>query len=322
MKYVTGLIFLIFSVSKLTAQIQQKEYAYLMGSNFSITVVAEDSIKAQYYIKLAKDEISRIEGLISEWSDTTEIGKVNKFAGICAVKVAPEVLHLTQRAISYSKWSDGAFDISIAALDKVWKFDGSMESKPSDELIRHSIRKVAYSKIVIDTIASTIYLKERGMKIGFGSIGKGYAADRARTILQEQNVAGGIIDASGDLATWGSQYDGKQWKIGIKNPQKDFAYLKVLQMYQGAVATSGSYEKYVYFDGIRYSHIINPNTGFPAQGITSVTVLGPSAEVANGLSTSIMVLGWPKAIAYLKAFPNYKVWLQLDNGKMKKWSFK
>src|SRR5690606_11249758 len=143
----------------------------------------------------------------------------------------------------------------------------------------------------LDSVPSTIYLDKEGMKIGFGSIGKGYAADKGREILKALGVQGGIVNASGDIATWGLQVNGKPWKIGVKNPFKRHGIAKVLKLKESALATSGNYEKYVEIDGVRYAHIINPKTGYPSTGLTSVTIYGPSAEFANALSTSIMVLG-------------------------------
>ncbi len=283
-----------------------------MGSLFDITVVDQDSTRAHQHIQDAADEIERIENLISEWRSTTQISQVNQNAGIHPVKVDREVFELTQRAIRYSQLTDGAFDISIAALDKVWVFDGSMEQLPSDTAIRNSVQYVGHQYIILDSVNSTIFLEKKGMKIGFGSIGKGYAADKGRELLQSLGVKGGIVNASGDLSTWGTQPNKQPWKIGVRNPFKTHKIIKVLKLGYGSVATSGSNEKFVEIDGKRYTHIINPQTGWPSTGLTSVTVSGPSAEFANFLSTSIMVLGNKKGKKLLKKFPDYKAIIVKD----------
>ena len=128
---------------------------------------------------------------------------INKNAGIKPVKVDVELLHLIERSIAISKFTDGAFDISYASMDKIWKFDGSVRYMPSQELIKNSVSKVGFQNIILDLEASTVFLKTKGMKIGFGGIGKGYAADKAKELLMALGVKGGIINASGDMNTWG-----------------------------------------------------------------------------------------------------------------------
>lgn len=301
-------IFVFFHTPSLVANpdILLKKRANLMGSVFEISLVGTDSASLAYQIQLVIDEIERIENLISEWRPNTQISEVNRNAGIRPVKVDREVFELTRRAISYSILSDGAFDISVAALDKIWRFDGNMDALPSDAAVQNSVTKVGFEKIELDSIASTIFLKQSGMKIGFGSIGKAYAADRGRHILQEMGVKGGLINASGDIALWGKPPEKKSWSIGISDPEKPYKITRKLRMKEGAVATSGNYQKYVMFNGVRYSHIINPRTGYPATELASVTVIGPMAEFANALSTSVMVLGVKKGLKLMERYPQYR----------------
>ncbi len=287
-----------------------------MGSVFEITVIDSSNSAATEKITIVIAEITRIEHLISEWLPCTQVSEVNRNAGIKPVKVDRELFDLTQRAITYSFLSDGAFDISIAALDKVWVFDGSMTEVPDSNTIQQSITNVGYRYIQLDSSNSTIFLVRKGMKIGFGSIGKGYAADKGRNLLVQMGVTGGIVNASGDMATWGRQTNKQRWRIGISNPFKANKIIRTLKFGNGAVATSGSYQKYAEIDEMRYSHIINPQTGYPSTGLISVTIYGPSAEFANALSTSIMVLGKRKGMALLKKFRNYKGIFILDNGKV------
>lgn len=283
-----------------------KKQTVLMGSVFELVVVENDSAMAQQHFQKTITEIERIENLISEWRPHTQISQVNQNAGIGPVKVDREVFELTQRAIKYSQLTEGAFDISIAALDRVWLFDGSMEEAPSNISIQQSIQNVGYQYIVLDSLNSTIFLQKKGMKIGFGSIGKGYAADKGREHLQSIGVKGGIVNASGDLSAWGTQPNGKPWKVGVANPFKAHKMLKVLKLKNGSVTTSGSNEKFAEIHGKRYSHIINPKTGWPSEGLISVTVSGSSAEFANFLSTSIMVLGKKEGRKLLSKYPDYK----------------
>lgn len=289
------------------SQVEQTKTANLMGSIFQITLVDSDSISAHENTNKAIVEIERIENLISEWRPQTQISKVNQNAGIKPVQVDKEVFELTKKAIWFSEISNGAFDISIVAMDKIWKFDGTMEKLPSKKAIRNSIVNVNYKNIVLDSINSTIFLSKKEMKIGFGSIGKGYAADKARKLLQESGIIAGIINAAGDIATWGTQIDGNPWRIGVNNPLETGKTIEILEFSgNSAVTTSGNYEKYVEINKKRYSHIINPKTGYPSTELMSVTVIGPNAEMCNGFSTSIIVLGLRKGIKLINKLPDYQ----------------
>ena len=262
-----------------------------MGSRFDLTVVAENETQAVEYMDLAIAEISRIEKIISSWDDNSQTSQINKNAGIKPVVVDEELFRLIQRAIKISKLTRGAFDISYASMDKVWRFDGSMTEMPSEESIKNSVAKVGYQNIILDEANHSVFLKLKGMKIGFGAIGKGYAADKAKALLQSRGCKAGIINASGDLNTWGTQPDGKDWMVAIVNPldkEKVFSWMPV---HNSAVVTSGNYEKYVKFNGKLYTHIIDPRTGYPATGILSATVFTANAELADALATSIFVMG-------------------------------
>jgi len=287
-----------------------------MGGRFDITLVAQDSLTAEQNIDTVIAEITRIENLISDWRPHTQISEVNRQAGIAPVKVDPEVFALAKRALHLSKITNGAFDISFAAMDRIWKFDGSMPHMPTPEAIKKLVEKVGYQNIILDAKNSTIFLKRKGMKIGFGALGEGYAADRCRDKMLAKGIKAGIVNGSGDMSTWGTQPDGKPWNIGITNPMHKDTLLAVVPLLKSAVVTSGSYEKFVVFNGKRYSHIINPATGYPATGLCSVTVFGPSAEVANGLSTSMMVLGKLKGLQLIKKHPAYSCIIITDDGHL------
>ena len=285
-----SLICISFCLSGAISQNIYKQKTYLMGSDFEITVVAKTQLEADKQIGIAISEISRIEALISSWKTTSETSNINKNAGVSPVKVSKELFNLIQRALQISNLTDGAFDISYASMDKLWKYDGSMTQMPSKEAIKKSVAKVGYKDIVVDPKNSAVFLKNKGMKIGFGAIGKGYAADKAKKLLISNGVSGGIINASGDINSWGSKPSGSSWQVAITNPlnkNKAFAMLPI----KDAVVTSGNYEKYVTFNSRRYSHIIDPRSGYPSQGIISVTVFAPKAELADALATSVFVMG-------------------------------
>jgi thiamine biosynthesis lipoprotein len=287
-----------------------------MGSRFDITVVAQDSSSGNEHIRDAINEISRIEKLISEWDSTTQTSAIIKQAGIVPVKVDKELYDLIQRSIVYSKLSDGAFDISFEGLDGIWKFDGSMTSLPNAELINEKLPIIGSDKIVLNPNDTSVYLSVKGMRIGFGAIGKGYAADMAKRLLQKKGVTAGIINASGDLNTWGKQPNGDSWTVAITNPFDKEKAFGILPLDNWAVATSGDYEKFVEFDGVRYAHIIDPRTGYPAQGLVSVTIFAPTAEMADALATSVFVLGAEIGIDRVGQIPDVACIVVTEKGEL------
>ncbi len=284
------ILFLVFS-SQLFSQQLFKRKLSLLGSPFEITVIAKDSVEGNYFNNLAISEVKRIENLISDWIPTSQISKVNQNAGISPVKVDIEVFELVERAVKISKLTSGAFDISYASMDKIWKFDGSMKEMPSPEAIKKSVEKVGYQKIILNPKDTTIFLKNKEMKLGLGGIGQGYIADKIKTLLQVKGCKSGLVNVSGDINTWGTQPDGKSWTVGIVNPMNKNKVFATFPLEDSAVETSGSYEKYVTFNGKRYSHIIDPRTGYPASGIISVSVFAKQTELADALATGIFVLG-------------------------------
>lgn len=287
-----------------------------MGSNFDITVVANDAQQADEYIDLAVQEIKRIEALISSWDAHSQTSVINRNSGIKPAKVDRELFELIERAIGISKLTDGAFDITYASMDRIWKFDGSMTHMPSKESIQKSVAKVGYQNIILNKQKSTVFLLKKGMKIGFGAIGKGYAADKAKQLLLEKGVSGGIINASGDMNTWGKQPNGEEWTVAIKNPLNKNKVFALLPISDKAVVTSGNYEKFVIFDEKRYTHIIDPRTGYPSNGIISVSVFASSAELADALATSVFVMGIETALDRINQLPKIECIIIDEKGKI------
>jgi thiamine biosynthesis lipoprotein len=166
-----------------------------------------------------------------------------------------------------------------------------MTSLPDAETAKKSVALINYENIILDESEKTVFLKQKGMRIGFGGIGKGYAAEMAKRKLIANGVESGIVNASGDLSAWGYQENGEAWTIGIANPNLRNDIFSTFKITNTAVATSGNYEKFVMIDGKRYSHTIDPKTGFPVSGIKSVTIIAENAEIADALATPVTVMG-------------------------------
>ncbi len=263
-----------------------------MGNRFEITVVGNDEAWANERITIGVQEIKRIEKLLTTFNDSSETNRINAAAGIAPVQVSEETFRLIQRSIRISAITQGAFDISYGSVDKsLWNFDAGMTKLPDEKTARRMVRLINYRNIILDEKEKTVFLKEPGMRIGFGGIGKGYAAEMAKKVMKAAGVQSGIVNASGDLTCWGTQPGGQPWTIGIVNPnlkEKIFSYMSVTDM---AVATSGNYEKFVLINGKKYSHTINPRTGLPVSGIKSVTIISPNAEIADAMATPVTIMG-------------------------------
>lgn len=272
----------------------------LMGVSFSITAIDSSYARAKMAVNKAYIEIGRIEKLISSWDTNSQTSKINYVAGKEAVKVDIELFNLIKRSLKLSKLTNGYFDISFASIDKVWNFSQSENHPmPSKESINNSIEKINFKNIILNKKDTSVFLKMKGMKIGFGAIGKGYSANKAKLIMQNLGITSGVINAGGDLVAWGHKIDESPWSIGIKNPLNERKIFGWIDLTNTSLVTSGNYEKFILIDGKKYCHIINPKTGFPTRGISSVTIICDDTEIADGLATSVFILGKTDGLALI-----------------------
>lgn len=289
----------------------------LMGNNFTITVVAASETEGKEHINTAINEIRRIEALLTTYKDTSQTNLINQNAGIKPVKVDGEVYELIERSIAISKITQGAFDITYGGIDKsLWNFDRNMSRLPSKEEALKAVHLINYKNVILNPEDCSVFLKEKGMRIGFGGIGKGYGAEMAKRLLVKNNVESGIINASGDLTAWGLQPSGNPWRIGISNPDRPEDVFSYLNISGKAVATSGNYEKYVIIGGKKYSHTINPKTGLPVTGIKSVSVISDNAEFADAMATPIAVMGINAGLYLVNQIPALHCIIIDDNNKI------
>ncbi|PJJ07895.1 thiamine biosynthesis lipoprotein [Flavobacterium sp. 1] len=289
----------------------------LMGNNFTITVVAQNEKTANANINLAIAEIRRIETLLTTYKDDSQTNMINNNAGIQPVKVDQEVFNLIERCIGISKITQGAFDISYGSIDKsLWNFDKAMTKLPDAGTALKMIHLIDYRNIILNKENTTVFLKKEGMRIGFGGIGKGYAAEMAKQLLIKHNVKSGIINASGDLSAWGFQPNGKKWTIGVADPESPAAAFSFMEISNKAVATSGNYEKFVIINGKKYSHTIDPKTGLPITGIKSVTIITSNAEFADAMATPIAVMGIKAGLYLIDQIPDLHCIIIDDNNKI------
>ncbi|MFQ5674332.1 MAG: FAD:protein FMN transferase [bacterium] len=294
-----------------------KKILRLMGSRFEITAVSAEEKKALAAIDAAIAEIRRIEKLISSWNSDSETSVINRNAGIQPVRISAELFDLIARSLKVSRLTEGAFDISFAAMDKIWQFDGKVHELPDESLVQAAVAKVNYRDIILEKKDTTVFLRRRGMKIGFGAIGKGYAANKARAIMKKMAIQSGLVNAGGDLIAWGKETESNGWQIGIADPKDRDSILAWLEVSDMAVVTSGNYEKFFLANGKRYAHIIDPRTGFPAAGLKSVTIVCPDAELADALATAVFVLGEIRGLELIDKLNGIEGLVINDNDEIK-----
>ncbi len=289
----------------------------LMGNRFSITVIDESKQKAELHIDAAVEEIKRLETLLTTFSDTSVTNQINKYAGIKPILVDHETFGLIERSLKISALTNGTFDISYGSIDKkFWNFDKTMTVLPDKIEAQNTVALIDYKNIEINKTTKTIFLKKKGMRIGFGGIGKGFAADKARELLIKRGVKSGVVNASGDLTTWGTQSDGSPWTVALAHPDHPNRAFSKLNISGLAVATSGNYEKFVLIGGKKYSHTIDPASGFPISGIKSVSVICPIAELADAMATPIAILGIEKGIDLINQMENIACVIIDDNNNL------
>lgn len=288
-----------------------------MGNQFHIGAVSSDEELANSALNEAVQEIKRIEEKLSTYKEYSETNLINNNAGITPIEVSEETIALIERAIKISDLTQGAFDITYGGLDKkFWNFDKEMKELPNIEDAKKAVSFINYRNIEIDKKESTVFLKQKGMRIGFGGIGKGYAADAAKKVMISMGIDSGVVNASGDMTVWGLKPKGEKWSIGIVHPSFQNAFFSKMEITNHSVATSGNYEKYVMIGGKRYSHTIDPKTGMPIKGIKSITTICSYAEFADAIATPIMVMGIEKGLNLVNQINGLECIIFDDNDKI------
>ena len=266
-----------------------QNHSVIMGTEVGILISSEDEAMAISAIKQGFAEMRRIENLMTDWRDSN-FELINQSAGIEPVQVTDEIMFLLNEAQRVSELTGGAFDISYAGVGKLWKLEIENFKIPQASVIEQALQTVGYQKIEIDNNANTVYLPHKAMRIGLGGIAKGYAVDRAVKLIQGLGFKDFAVNAGGDLTVKGRR-EGALWQVAIRHPRKLNQNIALLPISNGTVVTSGDNERYREIDGVRYSHIIDPRSGYPASKCQSVTVLAKTAYLADALATGIFVLG-------------------------------
>ncbi len=274
----------------------------LMGTIFKVSLYSHRPAQAARAADEALDEVGRIEGILSEWQAGSEIARINRQAGKEPVKVGPETLAVVKAGVEVSKWSNGAFDLSWAALWGLYDFRPARQQVPDLATVREKRKLINWRNIAIDETASTVFLKQPGMAIGTGSIAKGYALDRIGARLREAGFGDHMLFAGGQVQVSGRRGD-RHWRVGIQHPRAA-TFFGVVESEGGSISTSGDYEHFfVDGEGKRWHHIIDTKTGLPATRSLAATVHCERGIYADALSTAAFVLGPQAARSMFKKLP-------------------
>jgi len=296
------LLFFVLSQSGCSSKTTYKKTALLMGTFIEIQIVPDKGATKAYLdsvIKSAFSDIREVENIFSLYNPNSELSRLNELGAGHPYKVSEEFMSLLKKAKSFFQLTEGAFDISTAPLEDVWLEASRQNEIPGDGQIKNALNIVGTDKIIVDENAYTVELPE-GMKLDFGAIAKGYAADRAMRVLKKEGIRNAIVNAGGDIYCLGKGPDKIGWQIGVKHPRKKDSFIATLLVVDKAVATSGDYERFHVIKDEKFSYIINPATGMPVDETPmSVTVLATDCLTADALATAIFVLGPNKGMQLL-----------------------
>lgn len=286
-----------------------------MGTLVSITAVATTDATAQAAINAGFKEIKRLEQILSTWIPESELSQVNQAAGRQPVSVSRETLELVIKSLEIARVTDGGFNIAVGPAVEAWSVT-ERQRIPSEAELQHLKPLVDWSSIHLNEEARTIFLPRVGMRIDVGGIGKGYTADRAAWAMKEAGAIGGVVALSGDINTFGTLPGARGFPTGIKHPRQEGRLLAILDLKDEAISTAGDYERFFERDGVRYHHILDPQTLQPARACQSVTVIAKEGVLADGLDTGIFVLGPERGMALVERLPDVEAVIVDHEGRV------
>lgn len=272
----------------------------IMGTRVHAEVWSLDEAQARLALDDVMSEMERINQLMSPYIETSELSRINANAARTPVETSRELMDLLARSAGLSQFTNGAFDVTFASIGR--RYDYRAGAKPDDDEIAEALSAIDYRHVLLDWDAMTVSFARTGVSIDLGGIAKGHAVDRAAAILRSRGYKNASVSAGGDSVIIGDRM-GQPWTVGVRHPDDADRMSAILPLEDTAVSTSGDYERYFDENGVRYHHILDPQTGDSAREIRSVTILGPDATTTDGLSTSVFVLGLKAGLALVNQLP-------------------
>lgn len=288
-----------------------------MGSELRLTAWTADEAAAVSAFEAAFADFERLDALMSVWREGSDVQRLNAAAGRQATPVSADVREVLRVARQVSDWTGGKFDVTFGALSGLWKFDHDQDNRiPDPQEVRSRLSLIDYGAVDVDERLGTAFLRREGMRVHLGGIGKGYAVERAVNTLRRRGLSDFMIQSGGDMYVMGRRGE-RPWRVGIRDPRgpADRSYA-TLDLSAGAISTSGDYERFFVKDGRRYHHILDPDSGEPARGCRSVTIVTGSAALADGLATGVFVLGPVPGMALIERLPGVEGVIVTDKNQV------
>jgi thiamine biosynthesis lipoprotein len=287
-----------------------------MGSEVRLTAWTADEGNALLAFEHVFEDFDYLDRVLSVWHETSEISRLNAAAGKRPVAIKPEVLEVLETAQQVSRWTGGKFDVTFGALSGLWKFDHDQDNTiPAARDIAARLPLVGYEALEIDVRRGTAFLRRPGMRAHLGGIGKGFAVDRAASMLRSHGIEDFLVQAGGDLYASGRHGD-RAWRAAIRDPRGE-GNIAAMDLVNTTFSTSGDYERFFVRNGRRYHHILDPDTGAPAHGTRSVTIVTARAAIADALSTGVFVLGPDTGMALLEKLPDVEGVIVTETGEVR-----
>jgi len=297
------------------APISLQRTQHMMGTVIQMTALDVPEAQAGPALDAAMAEMKRLENLLSEWREDSEVSQINRAAGLHPVQVSQDTFENIRVGLEVSRWSDGAFDLSWAALRGLYLFQPGHERVPTAQEIAERLPLVNYKNIVLDAHAHSVFLRKKGMALGLGGIAKGYALERAAQIVKRAGIHNFMFFGGGQVVVQGTKA-GRAWRVGVQHPRLP-DYFGFVESERGSIATSGDYEHAFVRDGQRWHHIIDLKTGKPVQHTAAVTVLSDSPFYADAIDTALFIMGPKKALAKLHSAPGPKAHALIVDAEMR-----
>lgn len=291
-----------------------RETRLLMDTVIEITAYGTE---AEAAVRAALAEFEHVQAVCDRFNPGSQVAKINQAAGSGNVTVEPLLLDLVNQAKALSPQTDGAFDISVGPLTALWNVGNKGDYVPSAAEIAAVLPLIGYERITVDAAAHTVALADHGMSLDLGGIAKGVAINRAFDILTSRNIRSALINAGGDIRVIGRKPDGTPWRIGIQDPRNpDKMIAKIALQEWDTLTTSGDYQRYFIKDGIRYAHILDPQTGLPPREVASVTLVYNCRQRGFVPSAAFQILGVERGLSVLKRFPGVEAVFVATDGRI------
>jgi FAD:protein FMN transferase len=285
----------------------------IMGTRIAVELWADNRASGEAAINAVMEEMRRVDAAMSTYKPTSELSIVNQRAASEPVKVGNELFDLLATAMQYSRDTDGAFDVTYASVGYMYDFRN--RKRPDQPSIDRALAAIDYRHVLLDSTAHTVRFSQPGVRVDLGGIGKGHAVDRGIAVLQSRGIARALVTAGGDSRIIGDRF-GTPWVVGIRHPDRKNEVIARIPLEDAAISTSGDYERYFDDNGVRYHHIIDPNTGHSASKVRSATIIGPSATRTDGLSKTAFVLGPERAMAIYNQLDDIDAILVTPEGRV------